>query len=272
VLLGSNHQRAAVRILERLDPERDLGWWDTPAEVWPRYWERLAGARHALREYSAELDVTDRWQDSAASEWQLARGRALAALGREGEVVALVRNMAAAETRLAIAAELSVHGHPGVASAVAEGVLTRLEREPMTDWQGASATVLAHRLLGRTEQERMALEILAQSDPEPLVRLEAEGRIAVLLGDTAAAWRVDSTLAEGSEEPLRGPWARGSEILARARIAAGLGRRERAVALLQDARARGLLDLGSSHAFHEDLLLAPLRGYPPFDALLEPED
>jgi hypothetical protein len=61
VLLGSNHQRAAVRILVRLDPERDLGWWDTPAEVWPRYWERLAGARHALREYSAELDVTDRW-------------------------------------------------------------------------------------------------------------------------------------------------------------------------------------------------------------------
>jgi hypothetical protein len=272
VLLGTNHQRAAVGILERLDPERDLGWWDTPADVWPRYWWRLAGARHALREYSAELDVTDRWQDSAASEWQLARGRALAALGQEGAVKALVRNLAAAETQLAIAAELSVHGHPAVARAVAESVLTQHEREPMTDWRDASAIASAHRLLGRTVQERLALEIVAQSDVTPLTKLEAKGRIAVLLADTAAAWRVDSTLAEGSDRPLRSAWARGPEILARARIAAGLGRRERAVALLQDARARGLLDLGSSYAFHSDLLLAPLRGYAPFDALLEPDD
>jgi hypothetical protein len=33
-----------------------------------------------------------------------------------------------------------------------------------------------------------------------------------------------------------------------------------------------MLELGSSHVFHLDLLLAPLRGYPPFDALLEPDD
>ena len=33
-----------------------------------------------------------------------------------------------------------------------------------------------------------------------------------------------------------------------------------------------MLDLGSSHAFHADLLLAPLRGYPPFDALLKPDN
>jgi hypothetical protein len=60
--------------------------------------------------------------------------------------------------------------------------------------------------------------------------------------------------------------------LARAHIAAGFGRREQAVALLQDASARGMLELGSSHVFHADLLLAPLRGYPPFDALLEPDN
>jgi hypothetical protein len=33
-----------------------------------------------------------------------------------------------------------------------------------------------------------------------------------------------------------------------------------------------MIDLGSSHAFHIDLLLAPLRGYPPFEALLEPDN
>ena len=45
------------------------------------------------------------------------------------------------------------------------------------------------------------------------------------------------------------------QILARARIAAGLGRREQAVALLKEASARGMLELGSSHAFHADPLL-----------------
>jgi hypothetical protein len=68
------------------------------------------------------------------------------------------------------------------------------------------------------------------------------------------------------------PKFRGAEIVARARIAAGLGRREQAVALLKEASARGMLPLGPSHTFHADPLLAPLRGYPPFDALLIPEN
>ena len=33
-----------------------------------------------------------------------------------------------------------------------------------------------------------------------------------------------------------------------------------------------MVRFGSSHAFHADLLLAPLRGYPPFDALLKPDN
>ena len=75
-----------------------------------------------------------------------------------------------------------------------------------------------------------------------------------------------------SNRPLRSPQVRGQQILARAHIAAGFGRREQAVALLREASARGLLELGPSHAFHADPLLAPLRGYPPFDALLIPDN
>ena len=33
-----------------------------------------------------------------------------------------------------------------------------------------------------------------------------------------------------------------------------------------------MFGFGSSHEFHTDLLLAPLRGYPPFDALLKPDN
>jgi hypothetical protein len=94
----------------------------------------------------------------------------------------------------------------------------------------------------------------------------------VLQADTAKAETIDGILAEDSNQPLRSPRVRGALILARAHIAAGLGRREQAVALLREASARGMFDLGSCHEFHTDLLLAPLRGYPPFDALLKPDN
>ena len=92
-----------------------------------------------LGEYRAELDITDRWRDSAAREWQVMRGRALAALGREREVMELFRSMAGAsvdsvaERRSTIATELAVHGHPRTAMAVAESLLARLELGPDID-------------------------------------------------------------------------------------------------------------------------------------------
>ena len=156
--------------------------------------------------------------------------------------------------------------------AVAESTLARLELLPATDWEREQNIAWANRLLGRAAREREALERLLRSDADTLAKLEAMGRIAVLLADTAQADRVDGILQQESDRPLRTPQVRGQQILARAHIAAGLGRREQAVALLRDASARGQLELGSSHAFHDDPLLAPLRGYPPFDALLIPEN
>ena len=242
------------------------------------YWWRMAATWHMPGDYAAELGITDRWRDSAALEWQEIRGRALAALGREREVMALLASSAGvsvdsvAEDQLEIATELAAHGHPRTAMAIAESILARFELEPDTGWSRASKVAWANRLLGRTEQERDALEHIARSDADTLAKLEAEARIAVLLADTAQAERIDSILAEQSDRPLRNPWVRGAQILARAHIAAGFGRREQAVALLRDASARGRFRLGSSHEHHTDLLLAPLRGYPPFDALLKPDN
>jgi DNA-binding SARP family transcriptional activator/TolB-like protein len=277
-LQRSNQPRAAQEMLRRLDPERDLGWRVSPEESRPRYWWHLAASWHVLGEYRTELGVTDRWRDSTTWEWQVVRGRALGALGREREVMELLRRMAGlsvdsvASPHLTIATELAAHGHPRAAMAVAESVLVRLQLGPDIDPSRAGNIAWANRLLGRKEHERAALAQIARSDADTLAKLEAQARIAVLLADTARAGRIDSILAEQSNKPLRNPWVRGAQILARAHIAAGFGRREPAVALLQDASARGMLPEGSSHAFHADLLLAPLRGYPPFDALLKPDN
>ena len=70
--------------------------------------------------------------------------------------------------------------------------------EPDTDRSRASDVAWANRLLGRTQNERDALEQIARSDADTLAKLEAEARIAVLLADTARAERIDSILAEES--------------------------------------------------------------------------
>ena len=277
-LQRSNQPRAARAILRRLVPERDLGWVVSPEEARPRYWWYMAASWHMLGGYRTEFDITERWRDSTAWQWQVVRGRALGALGREAEVMELLRSMAGASVNsvaphsLAIATELAAHGHPGKAMAVAESILARLALGPDIDPSRAGNIAWANRLLGRKEHERAALAQIARSDADTLAKLEAQARITVLLADTAGAERIDGILAEESNRPLSSPWVRGAQILARAHIAVGFGRREQAVALLQDASARGMLELGSSHVFHADLLLAPLRGYPPFDALLEPDN
>jgi hypothetical protein len=274
-LQRSNQARAAGAMLEGMDPEDDRGGENPHRQR--QYWWHLAGSRHILGEYDAELDITDRWRDSTSEDWQVVRGRALAGLGREREAMELLGSMpgapvdSVAKRQLTIAIELSVHGYPGAAMVVAESVLSRAEPRPDIGPEEAGNIAWANRLLGRKEAERGALESIVQADVDTLTKLQAAARIAVLLADTAAAERIDGILAEESTVPLRDPWVRGAQILARAHIAAGLGRREGAVDLLQEAKARGMIDLGSSHAFHIDLLLAPLRGYPPFEALLQPD-
>ena len=80
------------------------------------YWWRMAATWHMLGDYAAELRITDRWRDSAAVEWQAIRGRALAALGREREVMALLASSAGgsvdsvASHQLTMATELAAHG------------------------------------------------------------------------------------------------------------------------------------------------------------------
>jgi DNA-binding SARP family transcriptional activator len=260
LLHHSNQPRAARDILLTFAPLQGY-------EAW--YWGMTADCWHVLDGYQTELEITERWRDSTSRDWQVMRGRALAALGREGEVKRLLRHTPGASEHLAIATELAAHGYAQMAMTVAEGALARLEIGAIAD-SGLRNIAWANRLLGRAKPEQEALERILESDADPLTKQEVEARLAVLQADTARAQRIDGVLAEQSARPLMRPWVRGSQILTRAHIAAGFGRRQQAVALLREAAARGTLFGGASLVFHHDPLLAPLRGYPPFDALIEP--
>jgi DNA-binding SARP family transcriptional activator len=269
-LESANRPRAAREILLGMDPERDLMALWSPVEKWDRYWSRLAMTWHMTGEYESELAITDRWRDSADGVSRGVRGRALAALGRERELMEL---LATADTALesfagewlSVAGELAAHGHQRTATSMAESVLTRLELEPDTGWV-LNSLLEVDRLLGRPEHERSVLERIARTGLDSLAGLDVRARIALLSGDTAQAERIYSGLAEWSSLPLMGPSLRSSLILVRARMAAGLGRREEAVALLQTPK------VASPVEYHFDPLLAPLRGYPPFEAFLKFDD
>ncbi len=257
-------------------------WRDSAGEVWPRYWWRMAATWHMLGEYHDELDITDRWRDSAASEWQVMRGRALGALGREREVMDLLGSTAEASrstrsrsTSCDMATELAVHGHP----ADGDGRLPRASWRGSSssrtrDWSRASNIAWANRLLGRKEHEREALEQIARSDADTLAKLEADGPDRRAARPTpprprgsTASWR------SRSNRPLRNPWIRGC---ADPRPGSHRGWLRPAGTGCRPApgRERSGDDsaAAASYAFHDDLLLAPLRGYPPFEALLKPDN
>ena len=75
---------------------------------------------------------------------------------------------AVAEHLLEMATELAVHGHHRTAMIVAESILARLELETNMAGDRASSIAWANRLLGRTEQERNALEQITRSDADTL--------------------------------------------------------------------------------------------------------
>src|SRR5262249_42947536 len=161
-----------------------------------------------------EIAITDRWHDTSDAAWQVARGRALAGMGHEAEVLELIQSLRArsidsvATSSLRIAAELESHGDQRDAMAVAESTLDRLAMGGRVEPDRTRNVALANLVLGRRDQERSALEQIVLHDPDSVVALEAQGRLAVLLADTASAEWVDRVLAEQSDRDLRIPTVR----------------------------------------------------------------
>jgi hypothetical protein len=106
-----------------------------------------------------------------------------------------------------------------------------------------------------------AAAVLVREQPAHVPSLTLAAASVARVGDRALAAKYDATLATL-------PQGGGTLELRRAQIAALLGERDRAVQLLRDAFAHGLI---MNTALHRQMDLESLRGYAPFDELMRPK-
>jgi hypothetical protein len=163
--------------------------------------------------------------------------------------------------------ELRAHGHPDAAAPVIEQAVAWFRAHPAAaaaEVQMTAPLVVALVTAGRLDDARHEAEALARAHPDRLSYRAALACLAARRGERAGALRVSSELATTSL-----PHLRGANTLARAEIAASLGQRDDAVALLNDAFAQGL-GIMERYWLHLDPWLESLRGYAPFEALIRP--
>jgi TolB-like protein/tetratricopeptide (TPR) repeat protein len=282
-----NRPREAVDALMRIDPERP------PIPQYPRYWTFLTTAQHLLADYAGELTsaTKGRKQHPDRTDFLYDEARALAGLGKPDEVrkrideaillVPKANNPTAGRLMREVAVELRAHGQAAAADTVFARALRWYAERPSAELStNAYRIALAGTLYdaGRWDDARRVYEELAAErrrgtssfakshiehnvvDPshDPFYQ-GALGALAARRGDTTAAWDADRALAA-----LRGPYLAGVPTYWRARIAALLGERDRALGLL-----RASLNEGRTYLeLHGEADFMSLRDMPDFKELV----
>jgi tetratricopeptide (TPR) repeat protein/predicted Ser/Thr protein kinase len=263
ILLMLNRPREALRVLEQLDPQRG------ELRGWAHYWIRLAETHHRLSAYEQELEVARRAGEHSPGESSALRLelRALTALGRVTEALQTLEDHLATPDEPTrgdllqhVARELHAHGHADAARQVfarsVEWWATR-PREP------SRLLAEAYYRVGRWDEAERVLHEVAERWPDGIHAPGMLGAIAARRGDRAEAERISAWL-----RALDRPYLLGENTYWCARIAALLGDRDQAVALLRAAFAegkRGWLDV------HYEPDLDSLRDHPRFQELIRPK-
>jgi tetratricopeptide (TPR) repeat protein len=271
--IGVNRPREAVEAYGKIDPR---GAWGE----WPTYWDRLTLGYHLLGEHRHELAVARRGRERFPTLHTLRdEVRARAALGDVAAVDRLLDESLApalahtgpppGQLMFLAAVELHAHGYRDAARAAANRAVRWWQERPAAERsqegpRGSLAGALV--VAGRWREAGPVVEALARERPDNANHLGLLALVAAQRGDRAEAAHIAARLAT-----LRLPDSYASvPTLWRARIAAALGDRDRAVALLREAFAQGM-QFGAFPTLHADPGLVPLRGYPPFEALRRPQ-
>ena len=272
--LGLNRPREAADALGAIEFQRE------DAGFYVRSWafSQAADALHLLGEYEEELRVVRKGLEAYPDIIWL-RGheaRALIALGRLGEMEALIEETLSQSGRFGTpvnvmwhaARELRVHVGREESIVMLERAIA-LQREQLEGKSVANDPGGHFRLAGLLYDAECWLdadEIMREVGPERPDDIDVtgfRGAIAARLGDHDQA----RTALEKLQRMDR-PYLYGENTYWAADVASLLGERELAVRLLQQAFAEGL---GDPMALHGDTDLEPLHGYPPFEELRRPK-
>lgn len=270
--LWLNRPGEALRILADVDPAGVRG---IPERL---YWGIGLEALHMRGEYAQELERVRRWREKGTGRSAVADNaelRALAGIDRPAEVLRRVEerwrsrswSWQTAYRLRRVALELRAHGHPDAASEVLDRVFELYHAAPDSvrrDPRARRELGRALRTAGRWAESRAVFEQLLDGGHEPHI---ARGDLAVaaaMLGDRSLAEEVDRSYARmAAENPRDNGWA----TQWRARIAAALGDRERAVRLIVQAHEEGW-----PHWTWDELVQEydALRDYEPFREVMRP--
>jgi tetratricopeptide (TPR) repeat protein len=249
------------------------------------YWGNLIIPYHLLGEHERELEVARAARSALPGnlEYLSFEARALVGLGRLAEVNAVLAEMLRVPEDAPqqgpkgqwldeVGRDLRAHGHLEEARAVFERALRSYETlPPQARADDDQRRVLALLLydLGRWREALPIVRDFAAKYPDDVIARSRLGAVYARLGDRKGLGAVDRWLAEWNE-PYRAFTI--SPTFERARLAAILGDRERAVALLRQAAEEGaFLDGGQGFGPHSDPDFEPLRNYPPFPELMKPK-
>ena len=163
--------------------------------------------------------------------------------------------------------ELQAHGHAEFAQSVLRRAMEWFEsrRPEERPWRVQLRHAIALYVSGKPAVALDTLRPVAAAigETNPLY-LGLVGRIAAARRDTAEVRRVDAQLA------ALGNNLSGANTLERAFMSSVLGDKPGAVALLQEAFAQGM-GFNIRWRLHWFTDTKPLRGYPPFEKMLEPQ-
>jgi DNA-binding SARP family transcriptional activator/TolB-like protein len=274
--LWANRPERALKLLRDIDPRSDLSWSGDSTQF--QYWSDYTEALHLLGRHDEELALTDRLPRATPLIRAWLRARALAALSRPAEALALIDTALTlpVETENDIGLAPYTNGRPQY-SATPAWVAIYVARELAVHGNTAAARQAASRALGwyraRSADERstfeerlvaaMSLDMIganaeAESDLRTLIHEDTAnvdykgliGSLAAERGDTALADSIDRWLARQAGDQVS--W---TASYYRARNDALLGRRSDAVARLRDTIDKGAWPM----YLHTDPALSDIR-------------
>ncbi len=286
--LYANHPKQALQLVNSIDPETELSWSTDSSHF--DYWSSATEALHLLGRHTEELSRANAMPSVAPLTRSWLRGRALAALKRPAQLLAVIDTALTQQTETSndlglapftagrppyaatpawvavwIARELAVHGDTSTSRQVAARALAWYRARPADERATTEERLVAAwslELMGSyPEAERITRTLVDEDSTNIDYRGELAG-LAAERGDSARTDSIDDWLSRQHGDAVA--W---TASFYRARDAALLGHAAQAITLLRQTIDEGVWP----YYLLNEPAFARLATDPAFEALLAPK-